>query len=80
MASVRRLSSPRSGPLVLLLGFGGMAVAAPRMGLPSGASPAIADGQKEVIDQVWQIVYRDYLDSSGAYSFVVVGDNCAAVS
>ena len=71
MASVRCLSSLlRSGPLVLLLGFGGMAVAvaAPRMGLPSGASPAIADSPKEVIDQVWQIVYRDYLDSSGAYS------------
>ena len=37
MASVRRLRSLlRSGPLVLLLGFGGMAVAvaAPRMGLP----------------------------------------------
>ena len=71
MASVRRLRSLlRSGPLVLLLGFGGMAVAvaAPRMGLPSGASSAIADSPKEVIDQVWQIVYRDYLDSSGAYS------------
>ena len=71
MASVSRLRSLlRSGPLVLLLGFGGIAVAVatPRMGLPSGASPAIADSPKEVIDQVWQIVYRDYLDSSGSYT------------
>ena len=71
MASVRRLHSLlRSGPLVLLLGCSGMAmaVAAPRLGLPGVSSAAITDSPKEVIDQVWQIVYRDYLDSSGSYS------------
>ena len=71
MASVHRLRSLlRSGPLVLLLGCSGMAVAvaAPRFDLPGALAGAIADNPKEVIDQVWQIVYRDYLDSSGAYS------------
>ena len=60
----------RSGPLVVALGISGMAVAvaAPQLGLPGASSAAIADSPKEVIDQVWQIVYRDYLDSSGAYS------------
>ena len=71
MASLPRLRSLlRSGPLVIALGISGMAVAvaAPRLGLPGASSAAIADSPKEVIDQVWQIVYRDYLDSSGAYS------------
>ena len=45
-----------------------VAVAAPRLGLPGASSAAISDSPKEVIDQVWQIVYRDYLDSSGTYS------------
>ena len=45
-----------------------VAVAAPRLGFPVAPSAAISDSPKEVIDQVWQIVYRDYLDSSGTYS------------
>ena len=70
MASLPRLRSLlRSGPLVIALAISGMAVAvaAPRLGLPGASSAAISDSPKEVIDQVWQIVYRDYLDSSGAY-------------
>ena len=71
MASLPRLRSLlRSGPLVIALVVSGMAVAvaAPRLGLPGASSAAISDSPKEVIDQVWQIVYRDYLDSSGSYT------------
>ena len=63
--------SRRQGVL-LLLGAGGVAaavaIAAPGLGLPSTTSSSITDSPKEVIDQVWQIVYRDYLDSTGNYS------------
>jgi len=60
----------RSGPLLLMLGLGGMAVsmAGPSLGLTGASGGAITDSPKEVIDQVWQIVYRDYLDSSGTYT------------
>ena len=60
----------RSAPLLLILGLGGMAVsmAAPSLGLTGASGGAISDSPKEVIDQVWQIVYRDYLDSSGKYT------------
>jgi len=53
-----------------MLGLGGMAVslAGPSLGLTGASGGAISDSPKEVIDQVWQIVYRDYLDSTGAYS------------
>ncbi len=63
--------SHRQG-LLLILGAGGIAaavaIAAPGLGLPSTTSSSITDSPKEVIDQVWQIVYRDYLDSTGNYS------------
>ena len=60
----------RSGPILLMLGLGGMAVsmAGPSLGLTGASGGAITDSPKEVIDQVWQIVYRDYLDSSGTYT------------
>ena len=62
--------SSRSSWLVVL-GAGGLAAAvafsSPGLGLPSAGSPSITDSPKEVIDQVWQIVYRDYLDSTGKY-------------
>jgi len=60
----------RSAPLLLMLGLGGMAVsmAGPSLGLTGASGGAISDSPKEVIDQVWQIVYRDYLDSSGTYT------------
>jgi len=61
----------RSGSL-LILGLGGIAasvaVSRPGLSLPSSVGGSITDSPKEVIDQVWQIVYRDYLDSSGAYT------------
>jgi len=62
----------QSTPWLILLGVGGVstavALATPGMGLPSSNSTAIIDSPKEVIDQVWQIVYRDYLDSTGKYN------------
>ena len=61
----------RSGSL-LILGLGGIAsavvVSRPGLSFPSAAGGSITDSPKEVIDQVWQIVYRDYLDSSGSYT------------
>ena len=45
-----------------------VSVAAPSLGLKGATGGAITDSPKEVIDQVWQIVYRDYLDSTGRYS------------
>ena len=72
MAWSQRLRSIfRSTPLVLVLGVGGVAtaisVSAPGLSLPSASGGSISDSPKEVIDQVWQIVYRDYLDSTGSY-------------
>ena len=73
MPSPFRLGSLlRSSPLLVVLGLGGVAtaftVARPSLGLPSASGGSITDSPKEVIDQVWQIVYRDFLDSSGVYT------------
>lgn len=71
MPSANRLRGVlRSGPLLLMLGLSGMAVtlAGPSLGLTGASGGSISDSPKEVIDQVWQIVYRDYLDSSGTYT------------
>ena len=61
----------RSTPLLILLGFGAVTTAItvgmPGLTLPTASGGSISDSPKEVIDQVWQIVYRDYLDSSGDY-------------
>ena len=62
----------RSGrtTFVVLLGLGACAataVMARDMGLAPG-SLAITDSPKEVMDQVWQIVFRDYLDTTGKYN------------
>jgi len=61
----------RSMPLWILLGLGGITtsitVGMPGLTLPTASGGSISDSPKEVIDQVWQIVYRDYLDSSGDY-------------
>ena len=69
--SVKWRSFLRTTPLLLLLGLGGITTAvtlgAPGFTLPSASGGSISDSPKEVIDQVWQIVYRDYLDSSGDY-------------
>lgn len=62
----------RSTPLLLLLGLSGVTTAVtlgmPGLTLPTATGGSISDSPKEVIDQVWQIVYRDYLDSSGDYN------------
>ena len=62
----------KRAPWLIILGVGGVstavALASPGLGLPSSSSSAITDSPKEVIDQVWQIVYRDYLDSTGKYN------------
>jgi len=62
----------RSAPLLAGLGLAGvttaLVMAGPAQTLPSAAGGSITDSPKEVIDQVWQIVYRDFLDSSGSYS------------
>ena len=69
--SVKWRSFLRTTPLLLILGLGGVTTAitlgAPGFTLPSASGGSISDSPKEVIDQVWQIVYRDYLDSSGDY-------------
>jgi len=73
MARVQFLGSfLRSTPLLLLLGLGGvttaMSLGRPVLSLPySYKLHSITDSPKEVIDQVWQIVYRDYLDSTGDF-------------
>jgi carboxyl-terminal processing protease len=63
----------RSGrtTFVVLLGLGACAataVMAREMVLLPGGSLAITDSPKEVMDQAWQIVFRDYLDTTGKYS------------
>ena len=62
----------RSAPLLVTLGLAGVStavvLAGPGLTLPSATGGSITNSPKEVIDQVWQIVYRDFLDSSGSYS------------
>ena len=68
--TMRRAMSRTIGraPVVVLVGVGAMAAAVvpPLLG-PSAAS-LISDSPKEVIDQTWQIVFRDYLDTTGKYT------------
>ncbi len=56
--------------LVALVGLGACAatavVAREMVMAPSGV--AISDSPKEVMDQAWQIVFRDYLDTTGHYN------------
>ncbi|MFM7361814.1 MAG: S41 family peptidase [Cyanobium sp.] len=55
--------------LVALVGLGACAatavVAREMVMAPTGV--AISDSPKEVMDQAWQIVFRDYLDTTGRY-------------
>jgi carboxyl-terminal processing protease len=54
--------------LVILAGAGVLgAITLPPLLAPSAAS-LISDSPKEVIDQTWQIVFRDYLDINGKYT------------
>ena len=57
--------------LVALVGLGACAataVMARDMVISPGGGVSITDSPKEVMDQAWQIVFRDYLDTSGKYS------------
>ncbi|MCT0216488.1 PDZ domain-containing protein [Synechococcus sp. CS-1330] len=63
------MASPRTSMLVLV-GIGACAataVVAREVVTPPGGSSRISDSPKEVIDQTWQIVFRDYLDINGKY-------------
>ena len=54
--------------LLVLVGLGALSVVAlPPLLAPSAAS-LISESPKEVIDQTWQIVFRDYLDINGKYT------------
>ena len=56
--------------LVALVGLGACAataVVAREMVLAPTNGVAISDSPKEVMDQAWQIVFRDYLDTTGRY-------------
>jgi len=57
--------------LLVLAGVGASgilaSIALPPLLAPSGAS-LISDSPKEVMDQAWQIVFRDYLDINGKYT------------
>ncbi|HBH72674.1 MAG TPA: peptidase S41 [Synechococcales bacterium UBA10510] len=44
------------------------AVLAKDMATPFGGTTQISDSPKEVMDQAWQIVFRDYLDINGKYT------------
>jgi carboxyl-terminal processing protease len=56
--------------MLVLVGIGACAataVVAREVVTPPGGSSRISDSPKEVIDQTWQIVFRDYLDINGKY-------------
>jgi carboxyl-terminal processing protease len=63
----------RKGPttFVVLVGLGACAataVMARDMVMAPSSGVAITDSPKEVMDQAWQIVFRDYLDTTGKYT------------
>ncbi|TVS06548.1 MAG: PDZ domain-containing protein [Cyanobium sp. PLM2.Bin73] len=64
------MGSMRNG-LVVLVGLGACAataVMAREAVNASSGNPRILDSPKEVIDQTWQIVFRDFLDINGQYT------------
>ena len=57
--------------LITLAGVGSLAgalVLASDLVLRSSTAAIISDSPKEVMDEAWQIVFRDYLDTAGNYS------------
>ena len=40
----------------------------PSFSFQANSSSLVTDNPKEIIDQVWQIIYRDFLDFSGKYN------------
>ena len=60
-----------SRSVVMLVGLSACAataVLAREVVTPPGGSSRISDSPKEVIDQTWQIVFRDYLDTTGKFT------------
>ncbi|AAQ00059.1 MULTISPECIES: S41 family peptidase [Prochlorococcus] len=49
----------------LILSF--FIIISPALSAPQKIHSLIEDSPKEVMDQVWQIIYRDYMDSTGKY-------------
>ena len=63
----------RRGPttFVVLVSLGACAataVVAREMVMAPSGGVTITDSPKEVMDQAWQIVFRDYLDTTGKYT------------
>ena len=48
--------------------FAGALVLASDLVLHSSTAAIISDSPKEVMDEAWQIVFRDYLDTNGLYN------------
>tara|TARA_Y100001968_G_scaffold67445_1_gene58364 strand:- start:10292 stop:11644 length:1353 start_codon:yes stop_codon:yes gene_type:complete len=63
--SNKKLSSLFSKVSKLLLI--GCLFSSPIIAIPLNTSSLIRDNPKEVLDEVWQIIYREFLDSSGSY-------------
>ena len=42
-------------------------IPSPSFSFQANSSTLISNNPKEIIDQVWQIIYRDFLDYSGKY-------------
>lgn len=64
------MGSGRTG-LLVLVGLGACAataVLARDMVMAPNGGASISDSPKEVMDQAWQIVFRDYLDTTGKYN------------
>ena len=51
------------GALILIV-----TISSPSIAFQGAKTSLVKDSPKEVIDEVWQIIYRDYLDSSGDYN------------
>ena len=43
-------------------------LSSPCFSFQANSSTLVTDNPKEIIDQVWQIIYRDFLDYSGKYN------------
>ena len=54
--------------VLVLVGLGALSALALPPLLAPGAASLVSDSPKEVIDQTWQIVFRDYLDINGKYT------------
>ena len=54
--------------LSIIIPIPSVSFAPPVRSLPKTKTAIINNSPKEVIDQVWQIIYRDYLDASGDYN------------